>query len=155
MNEELDLKLVEILVVAGIVTDLYYKVSDAQMIESAEQLCELGLLEKVMATFVDTQHYRITPAGKRAYEKIVENYAGVSTSSEIQYKKKSSSDEMRKQIAGILNFWGWDTLTNTPDFLLAEMLVNFLEAYKSTVDRNNKWHSKMLIKDEKFVVDEG
>lgn len=46
--------------------------------------------------------------------------------------------ELARDLASALNRNGWESRAgNTPDFVLAEMLVNFLDAYGEAVGRRD------------------
>ncbi len=46
-----------------------------------------------------------------------------------------------KELASLMNKYGWDDWCNTPDYLLAEFIVDAVQAYGRTMNRNMLWHS--------------
>ena len=40
-----------------------------------------------------------------------------------------------------INSNSWEQFSNTPDFILAEYLVDCLEAYEKAVTSNRQWHT--------------
>lgn len=46
-----------------------------------------------------------------------------------------------KELAALMNKYGWDDWFNTPDYLLAEFIVDAVRAYGRTMNRNMLWHS--------------
>lgn len=46
-----------------------------------------------------------------------------------------------KELAVLMNKYGWDDWFNTPDYLLAEFIVDAVQAYGRTMNRNMLWHS--------------
>lgn len=46
-----------------------------------------------------------------------------------------------KELASLMNKYGWDDWSNTPDYLLAEFIVDAVQAYGRTMNRNMLWHS--------------
>lgn len=45
------------------------------------------------------------------------------------------------ELIALLNRHSVDTVTNTPDYLLAEFIVRQLQAYAAVMDKNIEWHS--------------
>lgn len=50
--------------------------------------------------------------------------------------------ELREDLAHVLNIHSIDTVTNTPDFILAEYLVNALGSFGSAVNNRDVWHGE-------------
>ena len=46
-----------------------------------------------------------------------------------------------KELTALMNKYGWDDWFNTPDYLLAEFIVDAVQAYGRTMNRNMLWHS--------------
>ena len=46
-----------------------------------------------------------------------------------------------KELASLMNKYGWDDWFNTPDYLLAEFIVDAVQAYGRAMNRNMLWHS--------------
>ena len=46
-----------------------------------------------------------------------------------------------KELASLMNKYGWDDWCNTPDYLLAEFIVDAVQAYGRIMNRNMLWHS--------------
>lgn len=49
-------------------------------------------------------------------------------------------DELRRELARVLNVHDVDNLANTPDFVLADYLVGCLAAYTAAKECNDEWH---------------
>lgn len=47
---------------------------------------------------------------------------------------------MEKELADLLNKYSRENASNTPDFLLAEYLMDCLRAYERVVEQNRRWH---------------
>lgn len=52
-------------------------------------------------------------------------------------------DDLRKELAHLLNSHSAENPSNTPDFILAEYMVKCLEAYDQTVIRRAQWYERM------------
>jgi len=50
-------------------------------------------------------------------------------------------EKFRTQVRGILNSLSIDTECDTPDFILADYLVNCLQNYHETIKLRDKWHT--------------
>lgn len=50
------------------------------------------------------------------------------------------NDALEHDLAAVLNRHGVDTVTNTPDFILAALLVKVLEAFGGANADNDAWH---------------
>lgn len=46
-----------------------------------------------------------------------------------------------KELAVLMNKYGWDDWFDTPDYLLAEFIVDAVQAYGRAMNRNMLWHS--------------
>ena len=51
-------------------------------------------------------------------------------------------EEIKKDLSGILNKHSLENETNTPDFILAEYLLNCLLAFNSSFKQRTEWYSK-------------
>ncbi len=49
-----------------------------------------------------------------------------------------------RDIASVLNRHGMEKFSNTPDFILAEHLVQALEAFNATSTERERWYGKAL-----------
>lgn len=50
--------------------------------------------------------------------------------------------DLRTDLAAVLNKHGAESLSGTPDFILADYLMTCLQAYGSTVSRTTAWHNE-------------
>ena len=48
------------------------------------------------------------------------------------------------ELEHLVNKHGIDDDCNTPDFILVEYIINALESYKQTKERNDDWHMREL-----------
>lgn len=48
--------------------------------------------------------------------------------------------EFQEDLSRLLNKHSLDNLCSTPDFILAGLLTEQLEAYRKTIDHNIRWH---------------
>lgn len=55
----------------------------------------------------------------------------------IDYKKY---DKIEKELTELFNKFGIDSITNTPDFILARMTLNFISNYINTRHNTEAWH---------------
>lgn len=53
--------------------------------------------------------------------------------------------ELSKRIRSIINELSEENNSNTPDFILAEYLVQCLRNFESAANAREKWHSKGLL----------
>jgi len=49
-----------------------------------------------------------------------------------------------KDLAGIINKYSMENNSNTPDFILAEMLLGFLTVFENTTRSREEWFGKKL-----------
>ncbi len=47
-----------------------------------------------------------------------------------------------KQLSELLNCYSFDTLTNTPDFILANHLLDYLESLAELTRSRDKWYER-------------
>ncbi len=52
----------------------------------------------------------------------------------------TTSKEFCKKLMKLINEEGLENVSNTPDFLLAEFLLNCLQAYSLTVCARDRWY---------------
>lgn len=60
---------------------------------------------------------------------------------------KQSADPVKtfeEDLRHILNKWQWDTMTSTPDFLLASMVIGNLNNYNMCRSRRDSWFGQDL-----------
>jgi hypothetical protein len=50
-------------------------------------------------------------------------------------------EEFQGELSALLNRHSVDSVTNTPDYLLAEFLVQQLQAYSLVTNKNIEWHA--------------
>lgn len=53
--------------------------------------------------------------------------------------------EFQEDLSRLLNKHSLDNLCSTPDFILAGLLTEQLEAYRKTIDHNIRWHEPSAI----------
>ena len=51
------------------------------------------------------------------------------------------SEGFKKELTSLLNRYGYDTVCETPDYLLADYVERCLANYSSTIGENIAWHS--------------
>ena len=49
-------------------------------------------------------------------------------------------DEFKTELTQLMNKHGWDTITNIPDFILAENVVEYLLNLEKTLKDTIAWH---------------
>lgn len=50
---------------------------------------------------------------------------------------------LQEDLAGVLNRYSQENRSNTPDFILAQYLLDCLTAYSNTVQLRAKWYGRM------------
>lgn len=60
--------------------------------------------------------------------------------------------QLEREIASALNRNNVDTITSTPDFILARMLVSCLDAYAGAKRDNEQWHGLTVTQSRDQVV---
>lgn len=56
--------------------------------------------------------------------------------------EKNKKSEFRKSIEGLINRNSLENESDTPDFILAEYLVDCLIAFDKAVNKREKWYNK-------------
>ena len=64
-------------------------------------------------------------------------------------ENKTKMEEFAKELEELINKHSIENFSNTPDFILADYLMNCLEAYHSIKIKNDNWHTKP--KDKSFT----
>lgn len=61
---------------------------------------------------------------------------------DVQKKNESNMDDenLKRDLSKIMNSHGIDTECSTPDYILAEYLIDCLKSYKKMDDANRTWH---------------
>lgn len=61
---------------------------------------------------------------------------------DVQKKNESNMDDenLKRDLSKIMNAHGIDTECSTPDYILAEYLIDCLKSYKKMDDANRTWH---------------
>ena len=63
--------------------------------------------------------------------------------SEIYDGYKADKERLLKDdLVALLNKYSQDSLANTPDFILADYLLNCLKAFRNASKLNQEWHQK-------------
>ena len=57
-------------------------------------------------------------------------------------------DEFQQELKTLVNRHSLENASNTPDFLLAEFLVNCLRAFNLASEQKEKWFAKEVIEDD-------
>jgi len=52
------------------------------------------------------------------------------------------NDEFRKELESLINRYGLESPSNTPDFILADYLCGCLVMFNIAVDRREKWYGR-------------
>jgi hypothetical protein len=52
------------------------------------------------------------------------------------------NEELTDELASLLNRYSVDNDTNTPDFILAEMVAEFLQVYASSTVKRERWFGR-------------
>ena len=47
----------------------------------------------------------------------------------------------KKDLSGLINAFGLDNDANTPDYILADYLMDCFNVYRATKEANDRWHS--------------
>jgi len=50
--------------------------------------------------------------------------------------------DLRKDLASLLNRWNREAGSDTPDFILAELLLDVLCAFEEAVNRRDRWYGR-------------
>lgn len=53
-------------------------------------------------------------------------------------------ERIEKEITEIFNKYGLDTITDTPDYILADYVMTSLYAYLKTKEKTEKWFGKKI-----------
>lgn len=53
-----------------------------------------------------------------------------------------AENEFYRELSALLNKHGIDTMSNTPDFVLAVYVIRSLETWQQTVHDRDQWHSQ-------------
>lgn len=61
---------------------------------------------------------------------------------DVQKKNESNIDDetLKRDLSKLMNIHGIDTECSTPDYILAEYLIDCLKSYKKLDDANRTWH---------------
>lgn len=54
-------------------------------------------------------------------------------------------DEFQKELTALINIHSMENASNTPDFLIAEFLVNCLRAFNLASEQKEKWFAKEVV----------
>jgi len=60
-----------------------------------------------------------------------------------------SQENLRVELTGIINRFSLDTVSSTPDFILADYLLACLDAYNKTANSRNSWYNGTANEDKK------
>lgn len=55
-----------------------------------------------------------------------------------------SKENFTKELEQLINRYSMENGSNTPDFILAEFLVNALEAFDKSVNRRHQWYGPVI-----------
>lgn len=55
-------------------------------------------------------------------------------------------ETLEKEISEILNRYSAENGSNTPDFILAQYLLNSLEAFNAAVGAREEWYGRKIIR---------
>lgn len=72
--------------------------------------------------------------------KIARLYEAIQRFKDSQDKVDTRWAGLSEDLRAILNKHSVDSMTNTPDFILAALIVGFIKAYRLAIDDNMKWH---------------
>lgn len=70
------------------------------------------------------------------------HYAGNNKSFPDFVQKERRMDDFMKELSVLLNRYGKDSDTNTPDYILAEYLKSCIESFERAIDLRDAWHNK-------------
>lgn len=59
---------------------------------------------------------------------------------ELDNVQQKNEESLRRELSKIMNTHGIDTEYSTPDYILAEYLIDCLKSYKKLDDANRTWH---------------
>lgn len=60
------------------------------------------------------------------------------------YEKRMDKTKLEKELAGLINSVSRENDSNTPDFLLAEFMMNCLDAFERTNNKRETWYGVKL-----------
>ncbi len=69
----------------------------------------------------------------------MENQTTITEKDFVEIEKIMDTD-FRKDLASLINLHSLENLSNTPDFILADHLINSLKAFCQSVNRRQAWH---------------
>ena len=69
---------------------------------------------------------------KEKLKKVIKN--------ELDNVQQKNEESLRRELTKIMNTHGIDTEYRTPDYILAEYLIDCLKSYKKLDDANRTWH---------------
>lgn len=71
---------------------------------------------------------------------------------DVQKKNESNMDDenLKQELSKIMNMHGIDTECSTPDYILAEYLIDCLKSYKKIDNANRTWHGLSIEGDLKL-----
>lgn len=53
-------------------------------------------------------------------------------------------EEIKRELSQVLNRYSLDAASNTPDFILAEMVYKFISAYTDATKENREWNKAAI-----------
>ncbi len=56
--------------------------------------------------------------------------------------------ELQKELERLLNYYSRENMSNTPDFILAEYMIDCLRAFENAVVRRETWYGRSRPTDE-------
>lgn len=59
-------------------------------------------------------------------------------------------ENLKRELSKIIKIHGIDTMCSTPDYLLAEYLIDCLKSFKKLDDANRTWHGLSIKMDLKL-----
>ncbi len=63
---------------------------------------------------------------------------------ERKYYRREKLELFRKELENLINIHSMENNSNTPDFILADYLVECLKLFEKTSKRREKWYGKSL-----------
>lgn len=61
-------------------------------------------------------------------------------------------NKLRKEIEDVINHFSAENVSDTPDFILSEYLINCLKAFDDAVNRREEWYGRCYDDDEEVDI---
>lgn len=97
----------------------------------------------------------ITVEEVRRFEQMLDDYYDKECQKVFDYYRRIAMDNnaLEKELAELLNRHSCEQASNTPDFVLANYLMNCLRAYNDAIHMRQNWHGAKPGEDKTVTVD--